>query len=342
MKWLTFAYPEQAHPVPRLGLLLDQTVVDLERLQAWVQSSGRLPGPALPASLFELIQAGPLAWAYTRSLVDALEGADPRGVAAESGGPVGGPVGSSLGAVDLYPPLPRPMSLRDFYAFEAHVATAHANRGKEVPPEWYQFPVFYFSNPNAIFGPDEVIPYPATTRELDYELEVACIISKAGIDIPAEKAGEYIFGYTIFNDWSARDVQRLETRVGLGPAKGKDFASSLGPWVVTPDELSARAAGRTGVYDLAMAARVNGKERSRGNWKDIHYSFGEMIARASAGAYLLPGDVLGSGTVGTGCLLELTRGQGPWLQPGDRVELEVERLGVLANRVAKLPAGGAG
>jgi 2-keto-4-pentenoate hydratase/2-oxohepta-3-ene-1,7-dioic acid hydratase in catechol pathway len=141
------------------------------------------------------------------------------------------------------------------------------------------------------------------------------------------------------NDWSARDLQRREMRVGLGPAKGKDFASSLGPWIVTPDELASRTAGRPGVYDLAMAASVNGEERSRGNWKDIYYSFGQIIERASANVTLYPGEVIGSGTVGTGCLLELTRGQGPWLQPGDEVVLEIELLGILYNRIAKTESG---
>jgi fumarylacetoacetate (FAA) hydrolase len=224
--------------------------------------------------------------------------------------------------------------LRDFYAFETHVKNAYAIRGREVPPEWYQFPVFYFTNPNSVYSPGGFVPYPYYTEALDFELEVACILGKAGIDIPAEDAEDYIFGYTIFNDWSARDVQKQEMRVGLGPAKGKDFASTLGPWIVTPDELADRATGRPGVYDLEMTARINGAKRSHGNWKDIHYSFGEIIARASEGTYLLPGDVIGSGTVGSGCLLELTAGEGPWLQPGDLVELEIERLGVLSNRVA--------
>jgi fumarylacetoacetate (FAA) hydrolase len=215
------------------------------------------------------------------------------------------------------------------------VTTAFANRGREVPEEWYQFPVFYFGNPNSIYGNGEAVPYPSYTQCLDYELEVACIIGKPGRNIPAEGAEEYIFGYTIFNDWSARDIQRIETRVGLGPAKAKDFASSLGPWVVTPDELKEKATGRPGVYDMQMVARVNGQERSRGNWKDMHYSFGELIERASAETWLMPGDVIGSGTVGTGCLLELTRGEGPWLEPGDVVELEVERVGVLANQVVR-------
>ena len=329
MKYLTFAYPEEpAHP--RIGALLGETVLDLEAASKWALATRGLPHENLPGTLFEHIHAGPAAWAYARNLINVLEGEDPRQLFESQGGR---PVGLALNQILLYPPLPRPTSLRDFYAFEAHVATANANRGREVPPEWYEFPVFYFSNPNAIFGPGETIPYPAFSQALDYELEVACVIGTAGRDIKESDAGAHIFGYTILNDWSARDIQRREMRVGLGPAKGKDFASSLGPWITTPEELTDRATGRPGVYDLVMSARVNGEERSQGNWKDIHYSFGEMIARASTDAYLLPGDVLGSGTVGTGCLLELTRGQGPWLAPGDVVSLEIERLGTLENRV---------
>jgi fumarylacetoacetate (FAA) hydrolase len=228
-----------------------------------------------------------------------------------------------------------PATLRDAYAFEQHVKTANQNRGRDVPKEWYDFPVFYFTNPHSIFGPEETIPYPPYTSALDYELEIAVVIGKPGMDIRPEDAESHIFGYTIFNDWSARDVQRAEMKVGLGPAKGKDFASSLGPYIVTREALQDRAAGRPGVYDLAMAARVNGTEKSRGNLKDIFWSFGEIIARASQSVMLQPGDVIGSGTVGTGCLLELTKGEGPWLQPGDVVELEVERIGVLRNVIGK-------
>ena len=237
-----------------------------------------------------------------------------------------------LDEVKFLPPL-KPFTLRDGYAFEQHVKTANKNRGRDVPAEWYEFPVFYFTNPNAIFGHEDVIPYPPYTRAMDYELEIAAIIGKAGINIKAEQAEEYIFGYTIFNDWSARDVQRKEMVVGLGPAKGKDFASALGPLIVTHEALADRATGRPGVYDLEMVARVNGKEFSRGNWKDMHWSFGEIIARASDSTMLYPGDVIGSGTVGTGCLLELTKFQGPWLNHGDVVELEVERIGILRNTV---------
>jgi fumarylacetoacetate (FAA) hydrolase len=234
----------------------------------------------------------------------------------------------------LLPPL-LPTTLRDAYAFEQHVKTANQNRGRDVPKEWYDFPVFYFTNPHSIFGPEDVIPHPAYTSALDYELEIAVVIGKEGMNIKAEDAEEYIFGYTIFNDWSARDVQRAEMKVGLGPAKGKDFASSLGPLIVTREALADRAVGRAGVYDLEMRARVNGVEMSKGNLKDIFWSFGEIIARASQSVMLQPGDVIGSGTVGTGCLLELTKGEGPWLQPGDVVELEVERIGVLRNAIGR-------
>ena len=239
----------------------------------------------------------------------------------------------ALDEVNFHSPI-RPTTLRDAYAFEQHVKTANKNRGREVPEEWYQFPVFYFTNPNAVFGDEDVIPYPPYTNALDYELEIAAVIGKAGMNIKPEDAAAYIFGYTIFNDWSARDIQRKEMAVGLGPAKGKDFASSFGPVIVTPDTLADKAVNRPGVYDLTMMARVNGVEFSRGNFKDMYWSFGDIIARASESVMLNPGDVIGSGTVGTGCLLELTKFQGPWLKHGDVVELEIEEIGVLRNTIA--------
>src|SRR5918911_529089 len=202
-----------------------------------------------------------------------------------------------LAEVDLRPPVLHPPSVRDFYAFEQHVRTARAARGLEVPAEWYEQPVFYFSNPAAIFGPEDDIPYPEGTHELDYELEVAAIVG----------AGGEIAGFTVMNDWSARDLQRAEMRVGLGPAKGKDFATSLGPLVVTRDELDGSRA--------TMTARVNGEERSRGELGDMYHSWDVIVAHAARNTRLVPGDVLGSGTVGTGCILEL--GDGRWLRPGD-------------------------
>jgi fumarylacetoacetate (FAA) hydrolase len=239
----------------------------------------------------------------------------------------------SVEDVQFHSPI-HPGTLRDAYAFETHVKTANRNRGQDVPENWYKFPVFYFSNPNNNYGHDDVIPYPAYTHALDYELEIAVVIGKAGTDIEPEDAVNHIFGYTIFNDWSARDVQMQEMRVNLGPAKSKDFACSFGPVIVTPDELADKATDRPGVYDLSMAARVNGEELSRGNFNDIYWSFGDIIARASQSVMLRPGDVIGSGTVGTGCLYELTKNQGPWLNHGDIVEMEIERIGILRNKIA--------
>lgn len=237
------------------------------------------------------------------------------------------------GEVRLLAPLPRPRSLRDFYAFEQHVATARAQRGQPVPPNWYKAPVFYFGNHQAIFGPDDPVPLPRTER-LDYELEVACVIGREGHDIDPDDALDYIAGWTIMNDWSARDVQAEEMSVGLGPAKGKDFATSLGPWIVTPDELENYVNDNHDRWRLEMIARVNGREYSRGNMGDMHFTWAQIIAHASRDATLYPGDVLGSGTVGGGCILEITpEAVGGWLEPDDVVELEVAGLGTLKNRI---------
>ncbi len=238
----------------------------------------------------------------------------------------------ALDEAQLLAPL-KPASLRDAYAFEQHVRTASQNRGRDVPPEWYKFPIFYYTNPHTIFGTGATIPYPHYTSALDFELEIAVIIGKAGRDIKPEDAPNHIFGYTIFNDWSARDIQQTEMKLGLGPAKGKDFASSLGPVIVTSEALADRIVNRPGVYDLTMTAKVNGVEMSKANFKDIFWSFGEIIARASDTCELQAGDVIGSGTVGTGCLLELTKAQGPWLNAGDVVELEIEKIGILTNKI---------
>ncbi|MDR3634198.1 MAG: fumarylacetoacetate hydrolase family protein [Isosphaeraceae bacterium] len=230
-------------------------------------------------------------------------------------------------------PLPRIASVRDFYAFEQHVMTCRSQRGLGMVPEWYQIPVFYFSNPAGVIGHDEPVSAPRASRALDYELELACVIGKAGSDIPADDAAlDYVAGFTIMNDWSARDLQRQEMAVGLGPAKGKDFATSLGPELVSWDELADRYVG--GRLQLDMTASVNGRVYSRGDASTMYWTWPQIIAHASRDTRLVPGDVLGSGTVGTGCILELTpEAVGGWLKPGDVVELSVERLGVLRNHV---------
>jgi 2-keto-4-pentenoate hydratase/2-oxohepta-3-ene-1,7-dioic acid hydratase in catechol pathway len=244
-----------------------------------------------------------------------------------------------LADVRLLAPLPRPATVRDFYAFEQHVRTARLKRGLEMDPDWYELPVFYFSNPYATHGPDDDVAVPPGCSQLDYELEVAAVVGRGGADLDPAIAERHIAGYTIMNDWSARDVQRREMKLSMGPVKGKDFATSLGPMLVTPDELEPRRRERA--FDLAMVARVNGVEYSRASLAEIYWSFGEMLAYASRGTRVEPGDVIGSGTCGTGCILELSLVHGtekyPWLEPGDVVELEVELLGVLRNRVVEGP-----
>lgn len=224
--------------------------------------------------------------------------------------------------VELLAPIPRPPSIRDFMAFEEHVVTASAASGLEVDPLWYEQPVFYFTNPASLRGPHTDVAIPPGSRALDYELEVAAVIGREGADIAPADATGYIAGYVLFCDWSARDLQGAEMKLNLGPAKGKDFASSCGPWMLTPDEL---------VGSAAMAARVNDRPYSAGRLDSLYWSFAQMIAYASRGTRVLPGDLIGSGTVGTGCILELSRVHGveayPWLAPGDRVHLEAEGLG---------------
>ncbi|MGM0752076.1 MAG: fumarylacetoacetate hydrolase family protein [Bacillota bacterium] len=239
--------------------------------------------------------------------------------------------------ITLKAPIPRPVSIRDFYAFEEHVKTARKRRGLEVIPEWYDVPVFYFTNHLAVKGPNEHIEKPVDCEWLDYELEIACVIGKEGRNISKEKAEDHIYGYFIMNDWSARDIQKHEMKVGLGPAKGKDFATSFGPYLVTGDELESNRRGNR--FDLSMTAKVNGKLLSQGNYLDIHYTFADMIERASKDVTLYPGEVIGSGTVGTGCILELGPETHPWLKPGDVVELEIAGLGILRNTVASRREG---
>lgn len=304
MKFVTF---EKSNKTVRAGLLLNEEyVVDL------IEATG----DELPANLLDFIISHEQ---YMKKAAELIS------ISVEDSAVY------RIADIRLKAPLPVPKSFRDFYAFEEHVKTARENRGLEMIPEWYEIPVFYFSNHLAIKGPEEEIIKPEESDWLDYELEVACVIGKEGRNIPAAEADKYIFGYCILNDWSARDLQRKEMKVGLGPAKGKDFATSIGPWIVTKDELEPLKAGKG--FNLAMKARVNGVLLSEGNMKDIYYSFAEMIEQASKGVTLYPGEIIGSGTVGTGCILELGPKVHRWLKPGDRVELEIEKLGVLKNTI---------
>ena len=248
--------------------------------------------------------------------------------------------------IELLAPIPFPSSCRDGYAFRQHVAAARRNRKVDMIPEFDQYPIFYFTNHHSIKGPGEVYCMPDHFEKLDFELEAAIVICKHGRNIRAEEADQYIGGLMIMNDLSARRLQMEEMLLNLGPAKGKDFATTIGPWLVTLDELGdfeiPAKPGHIGKsWNLRMQCRVNGQQVSDGNLGDMDWTFAEIIERASYGVDLYPGDVIGSGTVGTGCFLELN-GTGKlndpnypeqWLHAGDVVELEIDGLGVLSNTI---------
>ncbi|MDQ0380309.1 fumarylacetoacetate hydrolase family protein [Amycolatopsis thermophila] len=235
-------------------------------------------------------------------------------------------------------PIATPPTFRDFYAFEQHVRAGRKWRGLEMDPLWYEIPVFYFSNPYAFRGEGDVRMTPGSTA-FDFELEVAAVLGKGGSDLTAEEGEDAVAGYAILNDWSGRDVQRREMTLSMGPVKGKDTATSLGPWFVTKDELEPHRTA-TG-FDRTMTCTVNGVEYSRANWSDVHFSFGEMVSYASRGTEVRPGDVIGSGTCGTGCINELSQAHGagrfPFLQPGDEVVAAIEGLGSLRSTIVASP-----
>jgi 2-keto-4-pentenoate hydratase/2-oxohepta-3-ene-1,7-dioic acid hydratase in catechol pathway len=271
---------------------------------------GRLLGLAGPDRLVDLLDALPEAAARARR--------DPWETVPYDG-------------ATLRAPIPVPPTMRDFMAFEEHVVTSATAMGHDVDAVWYEMPIFYFTNPAAVLGPGDDVPVAPGSQAWDYELEIAAVIGRRGRDLDPATAEEHIAGYVIFCDWSARDLQASEMRAHLGPAKGKDTATSLGPWLVTPDELAPRRAGNA--YDLDMTASVNGAVWSRGNMSTIYWGFPQLLAYASRGTELRPGDVVASGTVGTGCILELSRVHGadayPWLTPGDEVRLEITGLGAI-------------
>ncbi len=254
----------------------------------------------------------------------------------------------ALESADLLAPVPNPTSCRDGYAFRQHVAAARRNRGVPMIAEFDQYPIFYFTNHNAIMGPGEIPCMPDHFQKLDFELEVAVVLGKRGRNVKAENADDYIAGFMIMNDMSARTLQMEEMLLNLGPAKGKDFSTVIGPWLVTPDELEAYKVpakpGHVGhSYDLKMSCHVNGIQVSAGSVGDMDWTFAEIIERCAYGADIFPGDVIGSGTVGTGCFLELN-GTGllsdpnfkpQWLQAGDIVTMDITGLGHLSNIIVK-------
>lgn len=306
MKLVTF---QKDKAYPRVGLVTTHGIVDLAEASYLLSPREG----ALPDDMLTLLSQEEHGMDQVYAVYEALE----------SGKPPSSLVFFDPGEIRLHAPILRPGALLDFYTFEQHVKTCRAKRGLEVVPEWYDYPVYYNGNPRSVIGYGDEVHFPRAEDKRDYELELAVVIGKKGRDISVAEAHEYIAGYTIMNDWSARSIQSKIMKVGLGPAKGKDFATSLGPCLVTVDEIE-------NPRNLTMTARVNGEEWSRGNSGSSQFTFEQMIAFASEGVTLYPGDVLGSGTVGSGCGLELDR----FLQPGDEVELEIEKIGILRNRVA--------
>ena len=254
-------------------------------------------------------------------------------VAVESGNPT-----LSAEDVELISPVPNPPSVRDAYAFRQHVATARRNRGLEMIPEFDEIPIFYFTNHHAIFGEGNFPVLQGHTEKLDFELECAAVIGKGGRNISTSDADDYIAGFMIMNDLSARVLQMQEMKLNLGPAKGKDFGSSFGPWLVTKDELEKfRESSPEGDrYNLTMKASINGIQVSEDTLANMTWSFAQIIERVSYGVDIFPGDIIGSGTCGTGCFLELNGSKvtdNQWLKPEDKVSLEIEALGELTNRI---------
>jgi 2-keto-4-pentenoate hydratase/2-oxohepta-3-ene-1,7-dioic acid hydratase in catechol pathway len=236
---------------------------------------------------------------------------------------------------ECLPPLPNPRSFRDFMGFEEHFVTVKKKAGRKIVDEYYQMPVFYFSNHQALRGSGEPVAAQPDTEQWDFEFEIGFIIGKQGINIPSSRAMEYIFGYTILNDWSARDIQVKEQKVGLGPAKGKDYATSIGPVIVTRDELDAcLLKDDPSRYDLATKLTLNGRVLRENNIKSILYPFSSMIERASKNVSLFPGELFGSGTLGGGTILEYPNEEVPFLKSGDTILMEVQGIGVLRNSVA--------
>jgi len=326
MKLLSY---QHQHQETRVALLVQGKYYDLAQTGARIKE-------ILPSDMLSLLRLGEegMEKAHTihRSIINQIAGVE-------------------IESPSLLAPIPNPPSCRDAYAFRQHVATARRNRGLGVIPEFDSFPVFYFTNHHAVYGEGAISVETDHLHKLDFELEVAIIVGKSGRNINSSEADQYIAGFTIMNDLSARQLQMEEMKLNLGPAKGKDFATVIGPWMVTPDELSHyKTQTKFGdAYALRMQAFHNGVQISEGNMQDMNWTFAEIIERASYGVDLYPGDVIGSGTVGTGCYLELngtraleSKEKGEvydpiWLKNGDRIDLKVEGLGTLTNYIVQAP-----
>ena len=295
MKLLTFV--KSGSNDIRLGALLDDKVLDLN-----AASSGKLP-----SNMLSFIEGGENCLSIAKELINKKLSSNL----------------FSLKEINIKAPLLNPPSLKDFFAFEEHAKAGAKRRNEELPKEWYEVPAYYKGNHREIYGPNDEIPWPFYTRRLDFECEIACIVGKKGKNISSENALEYIFGYMIFNDFSARDIQKKEMLLRMGPTKGKDFANAFGPYLITKDEVDPQK-------DFSLKVFVNGELWSEGHFKDQYWGFPSMVSYVSQEENIYPGDILGSGTFYKGCGLDLDR----WIQPGDKIELLVPKLGVLQNQIA--------
>lgn len=321
MKLILFSVLSDYPQVTRLGVIEDDKVVDLaanyrayllEEKICDINLIYEVANLHLPNDMKKFLEGGKISMEAAESALEFTKTSGELIVNGEK-------LTYVLDEVKLHAPINNPPTIRDFLSFEEHYKNS---LGGEVPPVWYELPIYYKTVASTLLGPEEVCTWPTYSNIMDYELEFACVIGKRGENIPIEKASEYIAGYMIYNDFSARDTQLKEMQGRLGPAKGKDFGTAIGPYLVTPDELSD-------VYDMEMIARVNGEVWSRGNTNTMHRSFEELIVYVSQHEPLVPGDIFGSGTVGNGCGLEL----GKYLKDGDVIELEVGSLGVLRNKI---------
>jgi 2-keto-4-pentenoate hydratase/2-oxohepta-3-ene-1,7-dioic acid hydratase in catechol pathway len=320
MKLASFEVDTEVGRVRRVGAVAEDTLVDLTAGYAAAlaaegdQSPVEVAETVVPSSMSTFLRRGDRALSAAREAVTFVTDTE------VTEAPDGARLRYDPDDVRLLSPLPRPNSIRDFMVFEEHVRNSLEG---EIPDVWYDIPVYYKGNPDAIVHPGDDVEWPTYTERLDYELELCAVVGKGGRDIPAAEATDHIAGFTIFNDFSARDIQMREMEGKLGPTKGKDFANGFGPYLVTADEID--------IENLPVTARVNGEVWSEGNTGEMYHTFPEILEYVSQHESIHPGDVLGTGTVGRGCGLELDR----WLSPGDVVELEAEGIGTLRHRVVK-------
>ena len=326
MKFVT--YTTYRGEKPRFGFIINENIIDIMRSSIWLNEHNKNSSfLSIPTTLKLTLNEWNKNFDKLVKLEQLIADLDYSTLQIN-----GKSISIDLNDAHLLPPVPSPTSFRDFYAFEQHVKAARRLRGLDMNPDWYKIPIFYFSNTTSLYGHKEDIPYPKETKELDFELELAVIIANGGKNIDKKDANELIAGYTILNDWSARDLQREEMQMNLGPAKGKDFANSFGPYMVTPDELNNN--WENDKMNLRMTCHLNDKLISDGNTNDLYHSFPTMIQRASMNVDLKPGDYIGSGTVGTGCILELRpETTGGWLKRGDTIRLEIDNIGILENTI---------